>query len=246
MAGQLSLFDIAPKEELLALEVKMPVLGEFDIETKLAFEKEMIGIYLSGHPLENYQDMLRNICNATSMDFTYDEEEERVNVRAEKNYILGGIASGVNIKLTRNNQRMAFITLEDLVGSIEVIVFPRDFEKYKNIIEEGGKFVISGKASIEENTDAKLIAGKIIPFEEIPREVWLQFENRNRLEEAEAEFNEIFAANRGNAKVMLYCRQEKQVKQVNVVKGISYREPVIALLKSKLGDENVKVVVKMQ
>ena len=246
MAGQLSLFDIAPKEELLALEVKMPVLGEFDIETKLAFEKEMIGIYLSGHPLENYQDMLRNICNATSMDFTYDEEEERVNVRAEKNYILGGIASGVNIKLTRNNQRMAFITLEDLVGSIEVIVFPRDFEKYKNLIEEGGKFVISGKASIEENTDAKLIAGKIIPFEEIPREVWLQFENRNRLEEAEAEFNEIFVANRGNAKVMLYCRQEKQVKQVNVVKGISYREPVIALLKSKLGDENVKVVVKMQ
>ena len=246
MAGQLSLFDIAPKEELLALEVKMPVLGEFDIETKLAFEKEMIGIYLSGHPLENYQDMLRNICNATSMDFTYDEEEERVNVRAEKNYILGGIASGVNIKLTRNNQRMAFITLEDLVGSIEVIVFPRDFEKYKNLIEEGGKFVISGKASIEENTDAKLIAGKIIPFEEIPREVWLQFENRNRLEEAEAEFNEIFAANRGNAKVMLYCRQEKQVKQVNVVRGISYREPVIALLKSKLGDENVKVVVKMQ
>nr|WP_315102490.1 DNA polymerase III subunit alpha [uncultured Catonella sp.] len=246
MAGQLSLFDIAPKEELLALEVKMPVLGEFDIETKLAFEKEMIGIYLSGHPLENYQDMLRNICNATSMDFTYDEEEERVNVRAEKNYILGGIAGGVNIKLTRNNQRMAFITLEDLVGSIEVIVFPRDFEKYKNLIEEGGKFVISGKASIEENTDAKLIAGKIIPFEEIPREVWLQFENRNRLEEAEAEFNEIFVANRGNAKVMLYCRQEKQVKQVNVVKGISYREPVIALLKSKLGDENVKVVVKMQ
>ena len=246
MAGQLSLFDIAPKEELLALEVKMPVLGEFDIETKLAFEKEMIGIYLSGHPLENYQDMLRNICNATSMDFTYGEEEERVNVRAEKNYILGGIASGVNIKLTRNNQRMAFITLEDLVGSIEVIVFPRDFEKYKNLIEEGGKFVISGKASIEENTDAKLIAGKIIPFEEIPREVWLQFENRNRLEEAEAEFNEIFVANRGNAKVMLYCRQEKQVKQVNVVRGISYREPVIALLKSKLGDENVKVVVKMQ
>ena len=246
MAGQLSLFDIAPKEELSALEVKMPVLGEFDIETKLAFEKEMIGIYLSGHPLENYQDMLRNICNATSMDFIYDEEEERVNVRAEKNYILGGIASGVNIKLTRNNQRMAFITLEDLVGSIEVIVFPRDFEKYKNLIEEGGKFVISGKASIEENTDAKLIAGKIIPFEEIPREVWLQFENRNRLEEAEAEFNEIFVANRGNAKVMLYCRQEKQVKQVNVVKGISYREPVIALLKSKLGDENVKVVVKMQ
>ena len=245
MAGQLSLFDIAPQEDLSALEVKMPVLGEFDMETKLAFEKEMIGIYLSGHPLYDYQDFLRDICNANSMDFAYDEEEERVNVSPTGNYVLGGIAVGVNVKLTRNNQRMAFITLEDLVGNIEVIVFPRDFEKFKNVIEEGRKYIISGKASLEENADAKLIAGKIIPFEEIPREVWLQFENKAKLEEIEPKLNEIFINNKGNAKVMLYCREEKQVKQVNTVKGISYAESVIALLKKKLGEENVKIVTKM-
>ena len=245
MAGQLSLFDIAPQEDLSALEVKMPVLGEFDMETKLAFEKEMIGIYLSGHPLYDYQDFLRGICNTNSMDFAYDEEEERVNVRSDMNYVLGGIAAGVNIKLTRNNQRMAFITLEDLVGNIEVIVFPRDFEKFKNVIEEGRKYIISGKASLEENADAKLIAGKIIPFEEIPREVWLQFENKAKLEEIEPKLNEIFINNKGNAKVMLYCREEKQVKQVNTVKGISYSESVTALLKEKLGEENVKIVTKM-
>ena len=245
MAGQLSLFDIAPQEDLSALEVKMPVLGEFDMETKLAFEKEMIGIYLSGHPLYDYQDFLRGICNANSMDFVYDEEEERVNVRSDMNYVLGGIAAGVNVKLTRNNQRMAFITLEDLVGNIEVIVFPRDFEKFKNLIEEGRKYIISGKASLEENADAKLIAGKIIPFEEVPREVWLQFENKAKLEEIEPKLNEIFLNNKGNAKVMLYCREEKQVKQVNTVKGISYAEQVMALLKEKLGEENVKIVTKM-
>ena len=245
MAGQLSLFDIAPKDELSTLEVKMPVLGEFDVETKLAFEKEMLGVYLSGHPLESYQDMLKSVCNATSLDFAYDEEEGMVNVAPGKDYILGGIASVVNIKLTRNNQRMAFITLEDLVGSVEVIVFPRDFEKYKELIEEGRKYIISGKASLEENDAAKLIAGKIIPFEELPREVWLQFENKAELERVEDELNKIFEGNKGNARVMLYCREERQVKQVNAIRGISYAEAVIDELKHKLGSENVKIVVKI-
>ena len=246
MAGQLSLFDIAPKDELSTLEVKMPVLGEFDVETKLAFEKEMLGVYLSGHPLESYQDMLKSVCNASSLDFAYDEEEGMVNVAPGKDYILGGIASVVNIKLTRNNQRMAFITLEDLVGSVEVIVFPRDFEKYKDLIEEGRKYIISGKASLEENDAAKLIAGKIIPFEEVPREVWLQFENKAELERVEDELNKIFEGNKGNASVMLYCREERQVKRVNTVRGISYAEAVIDELKSKLGCDNVKIVVKIQ
>ena len=245
MAGQLSLFDIAPKDDLSALEVKMPELGEFDVETKLAFEKEMLGVYLSGHPLESYQDMLKSVCNATSLDFAYDEEEGMVNVAPGKDYILGGIASVVNIKLTRNNQRMAFITLEDLVGSVEVIVFPRDFEKYRELIEEGRKYIISGKASLEENDAAKLIAGKIIPFEEVPREVWLQFENKAELERVEDELNKIFEGNKGNARVMLYCREERQVKQVNAIRGISYAEAVIDELKHKLGSENVKIVVKI-
>ena len=246
MAGQLSLFDIAPKDDLSALEVKMPELGEFDVETKLAFEKEMLGVYLSGHPLESYQDMLKSVCNASSLDFAYDEEEGMVNVAPGKDYILGGITSVVNIKLTRNNQRMAFITLEDLVGSVEVIVFPRDFEKYRDLIEEGRKYIISGKASLEENDAAKLIAGKIIPFEEVPREVWLQFENKAELERVEDELNKIFEGNKGNARVMLYCREERQVKRVNTVRGISYAEAVIDELKSKLGCDNVKIVVKIQ
>ena len=246
MAGQLSLFDIAPKDELSTLEVKMPELGEFDVETKLAFEKEMLGVYLSGHPLWSYQDMLKSVCNASSLDFAYDEEEGMVNVAPGKDYILGGIASVVNIKLTRNNQRMAFITLEDLVGSVEVIVFPRDFEKYKDLIEEGRKYIIAGKASLEENDAAKLIAGKIIPFEELPREVWLQFENKAELEKVEDELNKIFEGNKGNARVMLYCREERQVKRVNTVRGISYAEAVIDELKSKLGCDNVKIVVKIQ
>ena len=245
MTGQLSLFDIAPKDDLSALEVKLPVLGEFDMETKLAFEKEMLGVYLSGHPLENYQDLLKSVCNASSLDFVYDEEEEKVNVAAGKEYVLGGIAGTITIKLTRNNQRMAFINLEDLYGSVEIIIFPRDFEKYKNFIEEGRKYIVTGKASLEENDDAKLIAGKIIPFEEVPREVWLQFDNRAELEKIEEGINEVFINNRGNAKVMLYCREEKQVKQVNVVRGISYSEQVISQLKQILGDENVKIVIKL-
>ena len=89
------------------------------------------------------------------------------------------------------------------------------------------------------------MAGKIIPFEEVPREVWLQVENRARLEELENELNEFFILNKGNAKIMLYCKAEKQIKQISIVRGISYSEEVIGLLKSKLGDENVKLVTKM-
>lgn len=245
MAGQISLFDIVPAEDISAMEVQMPDLGEFDAETKLVFEKEMLGIYLSGHPLENYQDMLNAVCTANSLDFVYDKEEGSLNVTTEKNYVIGGIAETITKKLTKKNQQMAFITLEDLFGNIEVIVFPRDYEKYKNILEEGEKYVISGKASLEEESDAKLMAGKIIPFEEVPREVWLQFENRARLEELENELNEFFILNKGNAKIMLYCKAEKQIKQISIVRGISYSEEVIGLLKSKLGDENVKLVTKM-
>lgn len=245
MAGQLSLFDIAPQEDLSALEVKMPVLGEFDIETKLAFEKEMLGVYLSGHPLESYQELIRDVCNANSLNFFYDKDEGKVDADSGGHYILGGIATGINKKITKNNQQMAFINLEDLVGVVEIIVFPRDYEKYKNIIAEGGKYVISGKASLEEESDAKLIAEKIVPFEDVLREVWLQFENKTKLAELEAELNDIFIANKGSAKVMFYCRQEKQIKRVNTVKGISYAESVKALLRAKLGDSNVKVVTKL-
>ena len=76
--------------------------------------------------------------------------------------------------------------------------------------------------------------------------MWLQFENKAELERVEDELNKIFEGNKGNARVMLYCREERQVKRVNTVRGISYAEAVIDELKSKLGCDNVKIVVKIQ
>ena len=246
MAGQLSLFDIAPQEAMSVIDVKMPILGEFDLETKLEFEKEMLGIYLSGHPLESYGDLISSVCNSNSLDFIYNaKEEEGVGVSQDGHYILGGIASEVTKKITKNNQQMAIITFEDLVGTIEIIVFPRDYEKYKNIIIEGGKYIISGKASLEDESNAKLIAEKIVPFEDVSRKVWLQFESKSKLAEVEKELEDIFMANRGSVKVILYCKQEKQIKQVSVVQGISYGESVMELLRSKIGAENVKVVTTL-
>lgn len=242
--GQMSLFDIASAGETADIEIEMPALGEFDLETKLEFEKEVLGIYLSGHPLDAYKDILKSVCTSNSLDFAYNKDEE-MEVNQDENYILGGIAAAVINKFTKKNQQMAFINLEDLGGSVEIIVFPRDYEKYKQVIMEGGKYIISGKATLEEERDAKLIASQIVPFEALRREVWLQFESKEKLLESEASFNEIFIANQGNAEVIAYCRKEKLVKKVNIVSGISYAEKTINLLKSKLGSENVKLVTKM-
>ncbi len=244
MAGQLSLFDIAPKESLSSLEIPMPKLGEFDKESLLAAEKEMIGIYISGHPLENYKDIVDSNATAHSADFAYDEEEGRTGVVQDNFYTVAGIAEGINIKLTRKNQRMAFINLLDMTGNIEIIVFPRDFEKYRDILEEGRKYVISGKASIEEESAAKLIAAKIIPFEEVGREVWLQFEDKETLAAAEDELNGILLANKGNAEVILYCKKERQMKRVTAVKGISYADETLETLCGLYGKDNVRTVVK--
>ena len=246
MEGQLSLFDITQQENLSEIEVKMPKLGEFDLETKLEFEKEMLGIYLSGNPLENYSDLLSSVCNSNSLDFIYNaKEDEGVVVRQDEHYILGGIVATVTKKLTKNNKQMAIVSFEDLVGTVEIIVFPRDYEKYKDIIVEGGKYIISGRASLEEERDAKLIAEKIVPFEDVSRKVWIQFKNKSELAKVEKEFEDIFIANKGSVKVMFYCREEKQIKQVKVVNGISYAEPVMELLRAKIGDENVKIITTL-
>lgn len=240
MVGQLNLFDVVSE---VRMEENIPQLGEFEKEDLLAFENEVLGIYLTGHPLEKYTDIIDKVCTANSLDFVYNEEEGKSNVISENFYVLAGMAKTINIKITKKGDRMAFITLEDLLGNLEIIVFPRSFEKYKNKLFEGGKYVIKGRASIEEEKASKLIASEIIPFDELPREVWLQFADKATLLKLEPELNKIFAENRGLSPVNLYCRKERQVKKISAINGVSPTETLMAQLIAKLGKENVKVQI---
>ena len=128
MEGQMSLFDLVSEEEKRNFQITFPDVEEFRKEELLAFEKETLGIYVSGHPLEAFESLWRSCVTAVSSDFVVDEGTERAKAEDNSRVTIGGIITGKVTKITRTNQMMAFITIEDLAGSVEVLVFPRDYE----------------------------------------------------------------------------------------------------------------------
>ena len=166
LAGQISLFDIADEEQKSEFDIRLPDVGEYTKEMLLAFEKEVLGIYLSGHPLEAYQELWRKYITNTTNDFALDEESGEVSIADQSNAVIGGIVVDKTIKYTKNDKVMAFINMEDLVGNVEVVIFPKDYERYGSILNEDAKIFIKGRASVEEDRDGKLICEQIVLFDE--------------------------------------------------------------------------------
>lgn len=166
LAGQISLFDIAGDNQKEEFDIRMPDVGEYNKEMLLSFEKEVLGIYVSGHPLEEYQELWeKNITNTTN-DFALDEDTGTVRVQDNAIAIVGGMIADKTIKYTKKDKVMAFINLEDLVGNVEVVIFPQDYEKYGSLLQEDAKVFIKGRISVEEDKDGKLICEQIAGFEE--------------------------------------------------------------------------------
>ena len=166
LSGQISLFDIVDESLKEEFDIRMPEVGEYTKDMILSFEKEVLGIYLSGHPLEADQELLqRNITHNTS-DFILDDELGTTSVLDQASVVIGGIIADRTIKYTKNDKVMAFIKLEDLVGNVEVMVFPRDYERYSSLLQEDAKLFIKGRASVEEDKDGKVICEQIVTFEE--------------------------------------------------------------------------------
>ena len=174
LAGQMSLFDLVSEEEKKAYEVRFPNVEEYTKEIKLGFEKEVLGIYLSGHPLEEYEEKWRKNISAVTADFMLDEETNAVKIKDNQSVVIGGIITEKTIKYTKQNKAMAFITVEDLFGTVEVIIFPRDYEKYSRYLNEDEKVFVAGHANVEEDKNGKLICEKIYSFDDTKRELWLQ------------------------------------------------------------------------
>ena len=166
LAGQMSLFDIADDSQKEEFDIRMPEVGEYTEEMKLAFEKEVLGIYLSGHPLESYQELWQKYITNNTNDFALEEETNTVRVTDQTTAIVGGMISNKTVKYTKTNQVMAFLELEDLVGTVEIVVFPRDYEKYGSLLAEDAKIFVKGRVSVEEDKDAKLICEQIVGFDE--------------------------------------------------------------------------------
>lgn len=243
MAGQMSLFDFATEEEKEDYDVKMPDVGEYDKENLLTFEKEVLGIYVSGHPMEEYEDIWRKKITNTTSDFYLDEETGTTKVVDGSSVVVGGIIADKKIKYTKNDKVMAFLNLEDLVGNIEVIVFPRDYEKNSTKITEENKVFIKGRVSVEEDKDAKLICESIIGFDEVPRKLWIKFKTKEEFLKANDELMSILRASDGKDTVVLYIEATKERKILPQNMTVLAQNELLEVLCAKFGKENVKVTV---
>ncbi len=242
MAGQISLFDIADETEKENYEIKLPDVGEYSKEMRLSFEKEVLGIYISGHPLEEYQEIWqKNITNKTS-DFLLDEETDTTVVKDGQSAVIGGIISDKRLKYTKNEKVMSFLLIEDLLGTVEVIVFPRDYEKFSDKLIEDKKVFIKGRVSVEDEKDAKLICEKITTFEEMPKKLWIKFPNKETFEEKEAELMASLRDSEGVDSVVIYIESPKAMKTLPPNQNVNADSGLIDRLESLYGKENIRVV----
>ena len=244
MTGQMTLFDMVGEEEKEQFEIKLPDVGEYSKENLLAFEKEVMGVYLSGHPLQEYEDKWRKSISATTLDFQPDEETGRAKVHDGTREIVGGMITAKTIKHTKTNQMMAFLSLEDLVGTVEVIVFPRDYEKNREYLEIDKKIFVKGRVSEEEERPSKLICETIIPFEQTQKELWVQFSDKEDFLRNEHILYGYLADSEGDDEVVIYCQKERAIKRLPRNRNIRIGQEVLSRLMNHYGEKRVKVVEK--
>ena len=245
MAGQLSLFDIAPEEDKNEFEIRMPQAAEYPKEPILTFEKEVLGIYLSGHPLERYRNMMEKMISAKTSDFQPDDETGIPEVYDNQKVIVGGMITDKNIKYTKNNKVMAFLTVEDLVGTVEVVVFPRDYEKCQMFLNEDARLFIQGRVSAEDDKASKLILEKVRLFDDMPRELWLQFESREEYAKAETGLVDDLMESRGNSTVVIYLKDVKAMKKLPPAYQVHIEDSWLERMCKKYGSSNVKIVERV-
>jgi DNA-directed DNA polymerase III (polc) len=252
MAGQISLFEIADEGNKHDFDVTFPDVSEFSKEVLLGFEKEVIGIYVSGHPLQQYESKWRTNTTAISNDFIIDEEIGRAKVSDNERVIVGGLIADKTFKITKNNQMMAFITLEDLLGTVEIIVFPKVFEKYRAKIEDDKKIFVVGRAQMGEDLSGKVICEQILEFDDLKKELWIMYSYKDKYKEEEHELLEILqnSVNNSdnleskNSAVVIYCKAEKVIKRLSKEYFVNINEQLIKALECKVGEKNIKVVEK--
>ncbi len=244
MAGQMTLFDLAPEEEKESFLIKLPNVGEYDKEQLLSFEKEVLGVYISGHPLEKYEAMWRKNISAVTADFMLDEETGVSRVKDGEKVVVGGMLTAKTIKHTKTGKTMAFVTLEDLVGTVEVVIFPRDYENNRNMLEEDSKVFIQGRVSTEDDRPSKLICERVQAFEDVPRELWIQFADLETFQNGEQALHDILRTSDGRDRVIIYLKKQRAVKRLTGNWDIHIDEDLVAKIGSRFGVENVKVVEK--
>ena len=243
MEGQMSFFDFVDDSQKEEFRISFPDVGEFDRETLLAFEKETLGIYVSGHPMEEYREVWEKNVTAKTSDFIVDEEGKTV-VEDGSRVVIGGMVTSKKVKTTKQNQLMAFISLEDMVGTVECLIFPKIYEKDKAFLNEDSKIFIRGRVSVGDDPVGKLVCEEVIPFSEIPNELWLQFRNQAYYKENIDRVMAILRDSEGKDRVAMYLKEEKAIRRLSENWKVCADAELRKKLCGVLGEENVKVVQK--
>ena len=244
MEGQLSLFEFAAEEDKRNFQISMPRVEEFPREEMLAMEKEVLGVYVSGHPLEEYEEGWRKNITAMTTDFIVDPDTDEAKVADGQMVTVGGMVSERTIKITKTGKNMAFVTLEDLVGSVEVLVFPKDFEANRDLLTEDAKLFIRGRVSLGDEPAGKLICQQVIPFSKIPKDLWLQFADLEAYQAAEKQLMDTLMLSDGGDRVIIYLKKEKARKILPPGWNVDASRELLGKLTQFYGEKNVKVVEK--
>ncbi|WP_202813796.1 DNA polymerase III subunit alpha [Defluviitalea phaphyphila] len=244
--GQIDLFDFGDKS--INKKDTLPDIEEYPNNILLSMEKEVLGMYLSGHPLEEYKEDLDKNTSAKSLDFIKTDSEDIQKIVDGQIVIIGGMIVHKSIKSTRNNQIMAFITLEDLYGSVEVIVFPKIYEKYINLIKEDEVVYIKGRVSLREDEDGKLICEDIIPFENMKyiknkqnTKLYLKIPSSKGGIEVVEKIKPILEIYKGDIPVIIHVEALKKTMKATKNLWIYPEKELISNLKNMLGDKNVVI-----
>lgn len=242
MAGQMSLFDIVDDSMKDDFDIKLPDVGEYRKDLLLAFEKEVLGIYVSGHPLEEVEGLWRKHTTRHVSDLIYQEEIQGMLAADGEVATLGGIIADKSIKYTKNDQPMAFVTLEDLTGSVECIVFPKTYQKYANMLEVDRKVFIQGRVDAGDEQDGKLMVQTVTPFEDMARSVWIKFDTLESYNEKEAALNAVIYESDGKDEVVIYIANPPMKKVLPKNMTVNANENLIQALTQQFGNDNVKLV----
>ena len=244
MTGQMSLFDLMGEEDKREYEIQLPKVGEYDKEQLLAFEKEVLGIYVSGHPLEKYEALWKHVITNVTSDFALDEETGHSKVMDGNRAVIGGILTDKRVKYTKTNKTMAYLTVEDLVGTVEVVVFPKDYEKNLQYLNVDDRVFIRGRVSSEDDQSSKLICEKIFRFDEVPQELWIQFATISDYRAREKQLFDLLRNSDGKDYVVIYVRDGRSVRRLGDNWTVRTDESLLGALSEAFGADNVRLTQK--
>ena len=241
-SNQMTIFDMLPKEDKKAMEIKLPNVEEFPKDMILQMEREVLGVYISGHPLDDVKDIWKKNITAVSSDFIYQAELEGSRLPDKKQVKIGGIVTNLNVRLTKKKETMAIFELEDLFGSVEAMVFPKAYERVRDMLTEDNLVFVSGRVSTEDEENSKIIVEEITSFEDVPKTLWLKFDDMEKYNELWDKVYEVLWDHRGTDTVNIRVIKENKLKTLTKKElGIKADENIIPEIEAILGEKTAVI-----